>query len=79
MNPSRYMVTASVSELRLGEVSPWLYENHPMGVGPAPDGYVWSLRLLYLVTLIAVAILYVPCRWFADLKARRRDAWLRYL
>ena len=77
--PLIHALALVVSELRLGEVSPWLYENHPMGVGPAPDGYVWSLRLLYLVTLIAVAILYVPCRWFADLKARRRDAWLRYL
>ena len=77
--PLIHALALVVSELRLGEVSPWLFENHPMGVGPAPDGYVWSLPLLYLVTLIAIAILYVPCRWFADLKARRREAWLRYL
>lgn len=77
--PLIHALALVVSRLRLGEVSPWLFENHPMGVGPAPAGYVWSLPLLYLVTLIAVAILYVPCRWFADLKARRREAWLRYL
>ena len=77
--PLIHALALVVSELRLGEVSPWLFENHPMGVGPAPEGYVWGLPLLYLVTLIAIAILYVPCRWFADLKARRREAWLRYL
>ena len=77
--PLIHALALVVSELRLGKVSSWLFENHPMGVGPAPEGYVWSLPLLYLVTLIAIAILYVPCRWFADLKARRREPWLRYL
>ena len=31
------------------------------------------------VTALVVAILYYPCRWFADLKARGDAAWLRYL
>ena len=38
-----------------------------------------GLGLLYLVFAIDVAILYVACRWFAAVKARRHDAWLRYL
>jgi hypothetical protein len=29
--------------------------------------------------IIALLILYPVCRWFADLKQRRRDAWLSYL
>jgi hypothetical protein len=28
---------------------------------PAPDGYPWSLPLLYLVAAIVVALLYLPC------------------
>lgn len=28
-----------VSQVQLGEVSPWLFVNHPMGNGPAPEGY----------------------------------------
>jgi hypothetical protein len=44
-----------------------------------PEGYTWSLGLLYLVFAIAVILLYMPSRWFADLKARRRDGWLSYL
>jgi len=31
-------------------MDPWLFENHPMMVPPAPDGYVWGLALLYAVT-----------------------------
>jgi hypothetical protein len=38
-----------------------------------------GLGLLYLVFAIDVAILYIACRWFAAVKARRHDAWLRYL
>jgi len=26
-----------------------------------------------------VFLLYFPCRWFADLKNRRKEAWLRFL
>ena len=46
---------------------------------PVPAGYTWSLPLLYAVWAVAIVLLYVPCRWFAELKARRRDRWLRYL
>ena len=44
-----------------------------------PDGARWSLPVLYLVFAIAVAILYVACRWFADVKARSQSRWLRYV
>ena len=64
---------------RQGSVSPWLFANHPMGNPPAPEGYTWSLGLLYLVWAVAIVILYLACRWFADLKAGRTDAWLSYL
>jgi hypothetical protein len=44
-----------------------------------PEGYAWSLPLLYLVWAVAIVVLYFPCRWFASLKGRRRDWWLSYL
>jgi hypothetical protein len=77
--PLIHLLALVVSRVRLGEVSPWLFTNHPMGNPPAPDGYTWSLPLLYLVVSMTIVVLYFPCRWFADLKARRQDAWLRYL
>src|SRR6266568_5403689 len=68
-----------VSKIRTGSVDAWLFTNHPMANPPAPEGYTWSLGLLYLVWAIAIVLLYFPSRWYADLKARRTDWWLKYL
>ena len=68
-----------VSLVREGTVDQWLFANHPMGNPPPPEGYVWSLPLLYLVWAVAIAVLSWPCRWFAQVKARRKDWWLSYL
>ena len=77
--PLIHALALVVSKIRLGEVSPWLFTNHPMGNPPAPEGYTWSLPLLYLVWAASLVLLYQPCRWYADLKARRTAWWLRYL
>ncbi|HZN56087.1 MAG TPA: heparan-alpha-glucosaminide N-acetyltransferase domain-containing protein [Candidatus Polarisedimenticolaceae bacterium] len=77
--PLIHLLALLVSKVRLGAVSPWLFENHPMGNPPAPDGYTWSLPLLYAIWAIAVAALYLPCRWFAEVKERNPSPWLRYL
>ena len=77
--PLIHALALLVSWIRLGEVSLWLFANHPMGNPPPPEGYAWSLPLLYLVWATAVVMLYFACRWFADLKARRSDWWLGYL
>jgi len=44
-----------------------------------PADQRWHLALLYAVWLLAVAILYPLCRWYARVKARRPDSWLRYV
>jgi uncharacterized membrane protein len=76
--PLIHALALVVSKVRLGSVSPWLFTNHPMGNPPPPDGYTWSLGLLYFVWAIAVVMIYFPSRWYADLKARRSDWWLKY-
>jgi uncharacterized membrane protein len=53
-----------VSVIRTGAVTPWLFSNFPMEAAKLPEGYRWSLALLYLVTLIDVVILYFACRWY---------------
>lgn len=53
-----------------------LYGSSP---GPRPDGYGYGLPVVYAVWILVVLILYPLCRWFADLKRRRRDPWLSYL
>ncbi|HEU4589874.1 MAG TPA: heparan-alpha-glucosaminide N-acetyltransferase domain-containing protein [Steroidobacteraceae bacterium] len=77
--PLIHLLALIVSRIRSGSVNAWLFANHPMNPGPVPQGYEWSLGLLYLVFAIAIAVLYLPCRWYADLKSRRRDGWLSYL
>jgi uncharacterized membrane protein len=77
--PLIHVLAMGMSLVRTGSVSPWLFENHPMGNGPAPPGYTWTLWQLYAVFAIAVAILYVACRWYAEVKRTSRNPWLSYL
>jgi uncharacterized membrane protein len=77
--PLIHALALVVSKVRLGEVNPWLFANHPMGNPSPPEGYTWSLPLLYLVWAVTILMLYFPCSWFACVKARRRDWWLTYL
>ncbi len=77
--PLIHLLAIGVSLVRTGAVELWLFENHPMWMSPAPEGYRWSLWLLYLVTAIAVAILYVACRWYARVKRESRHPLLRYI
>ena len=46
---------------------------------PAPKEATFGLPVVYGIWIAVVASLYVPCRWFAGVKARRRDWWLSYL
>ncbi len=46
--------------------------------GPPPD-FGFNLLTVYVVWLVAVLLLYPPCRWWARLKQRNRSAWLSYL
>jgi uncharacterized membrane protein len=77
--PLIHALALVVSKVRLGFVSPWLFTNHPMGNPEPPPGYVWNLPLLYLMWGITIVLLYLPCRWFVDVKAKRNDWWLKYL
>jgi len=45
-----------------------------------PVGYGHGLAFIYVMWILAVAILYLPCVWFMELRRRHRDwAWLSYL
>jgi hypothetical protein len=77
--PLIHALALVVSLVRTGAIDPWLFTNHPMMNPEPPDGYTWSLPLLYLVWAVAVAILSFACRWFAGVKARNQSAWLRFI
>ena len=48
-------------------------------LGQVPEGSGYGLPMVYAMWLLVVVILYFLCRWFADLKQRRRNWWLSYL
>lgn len=77
--PLIHLMALMMSFFTLGEVSSWLFTNHPMGNPRSPDGYTWGLWMLYLVWGTAIVILYYACRWFASFKSRRIEWWLKYL
>jgi hypothetical protein len=77
--PLIHLLALVVSLARQGSASPWLFENHPMGNGPPPPGYMWPLWLLYLVTSAAVLLLYPACRWFGRVKKESGRRWLSYI
>lgn len=74
-----HVAAMGVSLIREGSVNPWLFGNHPLAPPDVPDGYMWSLPLLYLVVALCVVALYFPCRWFARVRAAKRSPWLSYL
>ncbi|MEA3522335.1 MAG: hypothetical protein U9R50_05125, partial [Campylobacterota bacterium] len=55
----------------------WLMQTP---IGPSPEGYHYTYELLptYVAWICVVVLLYLPCKWFAGLKARRKDWWLSY-
>jgi len=77
--PLIHFAAVLVSLAREGNIDPWLFANHPMMSPPPPDGYVWSLALLYLVWAIVIGTLYWPCRWYAHRKATNRAGWMKYI
>jgi len=75
-----HLLAVAVSFLRYGEVagafrSPDL-RHFPMSM--PPDWNV-GLPLVYLIWAAVVLALWPLCRWFANLRQRRRDWWLSYL
>ena len=77
--PFIHAVAVVISLVRTPSATGWLFLNHPLRIPPAPDGYIWSLPMLYVVWIGVVCALYWPSRWFAALKSRRQGGWLRYL
>lgn len=57
--------------------APWLFANPP-GL-PWPHDFQFDLPLTYGAWLLTLILLYPVCRWFAGIKALRKDWWLSYL
>lgn len=77
--PLIHLAAVAISLIRTGAVTPWLFGNHPLEPPEPPDGYRWSLTLLYLVTAVCVGVLYVACRWYAQWRREHAGAIARLI
>jgi uncharacterized membrane protein len=75
-----HVVAIGLCYARDGQVH-WMFESPGLGQYPVtpPPGWGYGLPVTYAVWLFVVVAMYPVCRWFAEVKRRRSDAWLSYL
>lgn len=75
-----HVLAVIVCYARYGEVH-WMFESPTLADFPftQPPGWPLSLPWVYLIWWVVILMLWPLCRWFADVKRRRRDWWLGYL
>lgn len=75
-----HLLAVAVCAARYGGVR-WMAESPSLDRFPVtqPPGWPLALPWVYAVWATVVVLAYPCCRWYAALKARRTDAWLRYL
>ena len=75
-----HLLVLVVCWARYGAVH-WVFESPRPDQYPfaQPPGWPVSLPVVYLIWIGVVVSLWPACRWYAALKARRRDWWLSYL
>jgi len=67
-----------LAHLIAGKPIRWMFDSETMLSGP-PPGVGFNLAVVYVCWIAGVLLLYPLCKWFAGVKARRRDWWLSYL
>jgi len=70
-------IIALVLNISFGKPWKWLVKT-PVDWQYQP-GMGFNLIVVYLCWITGVLLLYPLCKWFAGIKARRRDWWLSYL
>jgi uncharacterized membrane protein len=75
--PLIHVMALGVFVARDGRVNTAPFDSAPY-VSMPPEQR-WSLALLYLVFAAAIAILYLPCRRYAEVKAKAPRPWMRYV
>lgn len=68
---------AVLLHLSFGKPVKWLFQT-PFDWTPDPR-IGFNLAVVYVSWLAGVLLLYPLCKWFAGVKARRKDWWLSYL
>ena len=72
-------IIAILLHLAFGKPVRWLFQTPASWFTNPPKGNGFSLIVVYVSWIAGVLLLYPLCKWFAGVKARRRDWWLSYL
>jgi uncharacterized membrane protein len=72
-------VLATSAAYLAGQPIGWLFGAILNRPSPNPGNLGFSLWVVYVFWFLGLLLLYPLCRWFAELKRRRRDWWLSYL
>lgn len=75
--PTAHFMSALL-HLIAGKPVSWMFGTSINFSGP-PPGVGFNLAVVYASWIAGVLLLYRLCKWFAGVKARRRDWWLSYL
>jgi uncharacterized membrane protein len=75
--PTAHLI-AVIVHFAAGKPWRWMFGSL-IGVEGPPPGVGFSLKVVYACWIVGVLLLYPLCKWFAGVKARRRDWWLSYL
>ena len=75
--PTAHFISVIV-HLIAGKPVRWMFGTQINFNGP-PPGVGFNLLVVYLCWIAGVLLLYPLCKWFAGVKARRRNWWLSYL
>ena len=70
---------AVILHVAFGKAVHWLFQTPVDWFTNPPTGNGFNLAVVYASWIVGVLLLYPLCKWFAGVKARRRDWWLSYL
>jgi len=70
---------AVLAGMAAGQPVGWLFQNMPDRFANPPRDAGFGLSVVYAAWALSIVLLYPLCRWFAGVKRRRTEWWLRYL
>ena len=78
--PLIHLLAVGVSFVRYGSAH-WFFESPSLDRYPftLPPAWGYSLPVVYGFWILVLVLMYPLCSWFANVKARHRAVWLRYL
>lgn len=76
--PTAHFMSVFV-HLIAGKPVGWMFGSQIDSNQGPPPGMGFNLAVVYACWIAGVLLLYPLCKWFAGVKARRRDWWLSYL